>query len=259
MICHETALVHPEAEVDERVEVGPYCVVGPQVRIGGGTRLGPHVVIEGPCRIGCDNFFYGQAAIGTAPQDLKYRGERSQVVVGDRNVIREFCTINRGTATGGGTTRIGSDNFLMTQVHVAHDCVLEDRTILANAATLAGHVHIGSHATVGAFCGIHQFCRVGTHAYLGGYSVITRDVLPYIKTVGYRNEAKIYGINTIGLERKGFSPQAIADLKRAYRILFRSGLNLRDGVGRLRQEGPLRSEVEILVRFIETAERGVTK
>lgn len=259
MICHETAIVDPAAEIDDTVEIGPYCVIGPEVHIGGGTRLGPHIIVEGRTWIGRDNFFTAQSSIGSAPQDLKYRGEPTEVRIGDRNVIREFCTVNRGTAAGGGATRIGNDNFFMTTVHIAHDSVIEDHTILANAATLAGHVHVFSHATIGAFSGVHQFCRVGPHAYIAGYSVITRDVLPYIKTVGYRNEARLYGINTIGLERKGFSREIIADLKRAYRVLFRSGKNMGDAVRELRQAGRLLPETEVLVRFIETAERGVTR
>jgi len=253
---HPTAVVATTAELGSGVVIGPHCVIGERVRIGDDNHVGPGTWIEGPTEIGPRNRFFGPAAVGTDPQDLKYRGEESFLVIGEGNLIREFVTIHRGTAGGGLYTRIGNRNLLMTGVHVAHDCVVGDNVILANSATLAGHVWVGNGASVGAFSGVHQFCRVGEHAFIGGYSVITRDALPYLKTVGIRGEAKTYGVNTVGLERKGFSREAIEALQHAYRVLLHRGLSLRDAVQRIRDEGPLTSEVEHLLRFVETSERG---
>jgi UDP-N-acetylglucosamine acyltransferase len=194
--------------------------------------------------------------VGTDPQDLKYRGERTFLEIGDDNVFREFITLNRGTGEGHGATVIGNKNFFMAYSHVAHDCIVGDQVIMANAATLAGHVTVGSHSTIGAFSAVHQFCRVGPHAFIGGFSVITRDALPYIKTVGDRNQAKIYGVNTLGLQRKNFSEQAIAELKRAYRILFRSGMNTSGAISQARTMQWNAPEVEVLIEFMERSERG---
>jgi UDP-N-acetylglucosamine acyltransferase len=253
---HPTAVVSKDAVLGPGVEIGPYCVIGPMVEIGEGTVLGPSVVIQGPCRIGKRNHFSGHAAVGTDPQDLKYQGEETWLIIGDDNRVREFVTLNRGTATGKGKTRIGSGNLLMTGVHVAHDCEVGDRVIMANAATLAGHVLVQDDATVGAFTGVHQFCRVGVHAFIGGYSVITQDALPFMKTVGIRGEARTYGVNTIGLERKGFDATRLKALREAYRTLFRRGLRVVEAAAQLRQEGALTADVEELLRFIETSERG---
>lgn len=253
---HPTAVVSQDAVLGPGVEIGPYCVIGPKVEIGEGTVLGPSIMIQGPCRIGKRNHFYGHSALGTDPQDLKYRGEETWLIIGDDNRIREFVTLNRGTATGKGITRIGSGNLLMTGVHVAHDCEVGDRVIMANAATLAGHVLVQDDSTVGAFTGVHQFCRVGVHAFIGGYSVITQDALPFMKTVGIRSEAKTYGVNTIGLERKGFDAARLEALKHAYRTLFRRGLRVVEAVAQLRQGNTLTADVEELLRFIETSERG---
>lgn len=256
---HETAIVSPRAEVGEGVRIGPYAVIGENVRIGEQTFVGPHCVLEGPAIIGKGNRFLGQSAIGTPPQDLKYRGEESLVVMGDDNVVREFVTVNRGTAGGGGRTTVGNHNLLMTGVHIAHDCHVGTGTIMANAATLAGHVAIGDHATVGAFTGVHQFCRVGAHAFVGGYSVLTRDALPFIKTVGDRNQAKIYGINSVGLERKGFSKERIEALKKAYRWLFQKKLKVREALAKISGEGWLTEDVKILIEFMESSERGFVR
>jgi UDP-N-acetylglucosamine acyltransferase len=253
---HPTAIVSAGAELASSVVVGPYCIIGDLVQVGEGTAFGPSVVVEGPCRIGRNNRFIGQAAVGTAPQDLKYAGEPTLLEIGDDNVVREFVTLNRGTAGGGGVTRIGNNNLLMTCVHVAHDCHVADRVIMANAATLAGHVLVESDSTVGAFTGVHQFCRVGVHAFIGGYSVITRDALPFMKTVGIRNDAKSYGINTIGLERKGFDRLRLDALRAASRTLFRRNLRLDEAVERVRSEETLTEDVELLLRFVETSERG---
>jgi len=256
---HPTALISPRASLGEGISVGPYTVIGDQVVIGDSNRLGPHLVFEGPIRIGKNNHFTGHSCIGTPPQDLKYHGEPTELEIGDNNVVREFVTINRGTVGGGGRTTVGNHNLLMTGVHIAHDCHIGSHVIMANAATLAGHVDIGDHSTVGAFVGVHQFCRIGVHAFVGGYSVLTRDALPFVKTVGDRNDAKTYDINSIGLERKGFSADCIAALKKAYRTLFRKGFRLQEAIDRIRHEGPLTEEVEILLRFAETSERGFVR
>lgn len=256
---HPTAIVSPGAELAAGVEIGPYTVVGDRVRIGENTVIGPSCLIEGPTMMGRANRIYGHAAIGTDPQDLKFKGEETFLVIGDGNRIREFVTINRGTGVATSYTRVGSRNLLMTGVHIAHDCRVGNDAILANAATLAGHVDIGDHSTVGAFTGIHQFCRVGVHAFIGGYSVITRDALPFMKTVGVRGEARNFGPNTIGLERKGFSPDSLRALKATHRTLFHGGMKLKEALAEIRSSGPPIAEVEELLRFIETSERGVIR
>jgi UDP-N-acetylglucosamine acyltransferase len=250
-----TARIAPGAVLAKGVRVGPYSVIGPQVTIGEGTIVEPHVTIMGPTSIGAGNHVFPYASIGLRPQDLKYRGEDTRLVIGDRNVFREFVTIHRGTQGGGGVTRIGSDNLFMAYAHVAHDCVVGSQTIFANGATLAGHVEVHDYANVGAFSGVHQFCRVGQHAYIGGYSVATKDVLPYSKTVG--NRACVYGPNTIGLVRRGFSREAITAIRRAYRTLLQSRLNLSDAIARIEAEDPGTPETRLLLDFIRSAKRGV--
>lgn len=256
MTIHPTAVVDPSAELGPDVSIGPYSIVGPAVRIGRGTIVESHVHVHANAAIGESCRFSSFGSIASDPQDLKFRGEDSHVRIGDENVFREFVTVNRGTAGGGGETVIGDRNFFMAYSHVAHDSRIGNDCILANAATLAGHVLVEDHATIGAFSAVHQFCRVGPHAFIGGFSVVTRDALPFIKTVGDRNAARIYGINTIGLERKGLAREAIEELKRAYRTLFRSQLNTSEALARLRAEGWTAPEVGVLVKFIETAERG---
>ncbi len=250
-----TARVSPGAVLAKGVRVGAYSVIGPQVTIGEDTLVESHVTIMGPTSIGSGNHIFPYSSVGLRPQDLKYHGEDTRLVIGDRNIFREFVTIHRGTAGGGGVTRIGSDNLLMAYTHVAHDCQVGSHTIFANGATLAGHVEVHDFANVGAFSGVHQFCRVGPHAYIGGYSVATKDVLPYSKTVG--NRACVYGPNTIGLVRRGFSREAITAIRRAYRILLQSRLNLSDAVARIEAEGPHTAETRLLVDFIRSAKRGV--
>jgi UDP-N-acetylglucosamine acyltransferase len=250
------ARVDPAADLGAGVKVGPYSVVGAGVRIGAGTIVDSHVVIDGDTTIGRGNHLYPYASVGLAPQDLKYRGEPTRLEIGDRNTVREFVTLHRGTTGGGGLTRIGSDNLFMAYTHVAHDCLVGSHTIFANGATLAGHVEVGDYATIGAFSGVHQFCRVGIHAFLGGYTVATKDVLPYSKTVG--NRARIYGVNSLGLARRGMSPETIAAIRAAYRVLLQSRLNTSEAVARLESSTPLVPEVAELVRFIRTAQRGVT-
>jgi UDP-N-acetylglucosamine acyltransferase len=256
MNIHATAIIDPQAEIGSDVRVGPYCVVAAGVRIGNGTELGPYVSVQSGAVIGEHCRFYSHASVGSDPQDLKYRGEPTRLVIGDRNVFREFVSINRGSSHGGGTTTIGNDGLFMAYSHVAHDCHVGNHVIFANAATLAGHVTVSEHAQIGAFSAVHQFCRVGPHAFIGGFSVITRDALPFIKTVGPRNEAKIYGINTIGLQRKGFAENSIEELKKVYRMLFRSQLNTGDALARVREEKWTAPEVAVLIAFVESSERG---
>jgi UDP-N-acetylglucosamine acyltransferase len=254
----ETAVISPDAVLAPDVEVGPYAIIGPHVTVGAGSSIGPHVRIDGPTTIGERNRFVGQASIGTEPQDLKFKGERTELRIGSDNVIREFVTINRGTVGGGGITTIGSHNFFMAYSHVAHDCIIGSHTIFANNATLAGHVEVGDYTTVGAFSAVHQFCRVGDHAFIGGGSICTQDVLPYVKTVGNR-PAKTYGINNIGLERKGFQKETIEALQRAYRILTRSKLRLQDALDRIEAELSFHSEVRYFAEFIRASQRGVIR
>ncbi len=251
---HPTALVAAGAQVGAGTVVGPYVTIGERVRIGRDCRIGASCVIDGATDIGDGNEIFPMASIGLVPQDLKFGGETSRVVIGDRNVIREFVTIHRGTAGGGGVTTIGARNLLMAYTHIAHDCHIGNDTIFGNAATLAGHVLVEDFANVGAFSGVHQFCRVGQHAFIGGYSVVTKDALPFAKTVG--NRARIYGINTIGLIRRGFSPDTIAKLRRAYRCLLHS--NTSRALAQIEREPALQCpEVRYVVDFIRTSTRGV--
>jgi UDP-N-acetylglucosamine acyltransferase len=249
-----TARVAPQAVLGPDVHVGPYAVIGPQVRLGRGTVVEAHAVIDGDTVAGEGNHFYPFCSVGLAPQDLKYKGEPTRLVIGSGNTVREFVTIHRGTAGGGGLTRIGDHNLFMAYAHVAHDCQVGSHTIFANGATLAGHVEVGDYATIGAYSGVHQFCRVGPHAFMGGYTVATKDVLPYSKTVG--NRACIYGVNTLGLQRRGFAPETIAAIRQAFRLLVQSRLNTTAALARLEQERPV-PEVVNLVEFIRTAKRGV--
>ena len=258
MDIHPAAVVDPAATIQEEVEVGPYCVIGPEVKIGRGTRLLAHVYVEGPTTIGEYNIFYPYSTVGVAPQDLKYRGERARTVIGDRNQIREFCTIHRGTAGGGSLTSIANDNLLQCYAHVAHDCHVGSRCLLAHSATLGGHVTVDDCASVGAHCGVHQFCRVGTHSYIGGFSVITQDVLPY-SLVSAKREAESFGVNRIGLERKGFTKHQIQALRRAFRILLRSGLNTDQALARISAEVDETTELRVLREFIKRSERGFVK
>jgi UDP-N-acetylglucosamine acyltransferase len=258
MAIHPTAIVDPRARVAESAEIGPYCIVGAEVEIGPRTRLMAHVYLEGPTSIGEDNIFFPYSTVGVAPQDLKYKGERAETRIGDRNRIREFVTIHRGTQGGGLVTSIGSDNLLMAYTHVAHDVHIGDRTVLANAVTLGGHVTVGDWAIIGASTGVHQFCRVGRHSIIGGYSVVTQDVLPFSNTVSQR-EIKVYGANRVGLERRGFETPVVEALQTAFRLLTRSELNTSHAIERIRAEVPATPEVDELVGFIRSSERGVIK
>ncbi len=254
---HATAVVSAEATLAADVHVGPFAVVGPRVILEEGCIVGAHTVLSGPARFGARCRIHSHASIGGDPQDLKFKGEETKLEVGSDNTFREFVTINRGTAGGGGITRIGSHNFFMAYAHVAHDCLIGDYTIFANAATLAGHVTVEDHATVGACSGVHQFCRVGRHAFIGGYTVVTQDALPFVKTVGNRAEA--YGINTIGLERRGFAPETILALKKAWRLLAQAGLNTSQAVERIEAELSDVAECRYLAGFIRSSSRGIVK
>ncbi len=256
MTVHPTALVDHSAVISESARIGPYCTIGPGVSIGAETVLDAYVNIDRLTTIGERCHFYSHVSAGTDPQDLKYRGEATSLEIGNDNVFREFVTLNRGTAGGGGKSVIGDRNLFMAYAHAAHDSHMGSDIIMANAATLAGHVAVADHATVGAFSAVHQFCRVGPHAFIGGFSVVTRDALPYVKTVGDRNQAKIYGINSIGLQRKGIPEESIQQLKQVYRMLFRSDLNTGDAMKLVRERVWTAPEVATLLEFIESSERG---
>jgi len=258
MAIHPAAIVDPHARIADTAEIGPFCIVGPQVHIGARTRLMAHVYLEGVATIGEDNIFYPYSTVGVAPQDLKYEGERSETHIGDRNKIREFVTIHRGTNGGGLITEIGDDNLVMAYAHIAHDVRIGSHAILANGVTFGGHVTVGDWAVIGAHCGVHQFCRVGRHAMIGGYSVITQDVLPFSMTVSPR-EVKIFGPNKTGLERRGFSPSSIDNLHKAFRLLTKSGLNTTQAVERISNEVEIGPEIEELLAFIASSERGFVK
>ena len=249
------ARVAPSARLEPGVRVGPFSIVGPGVSLGRGSVLDSHVVIEGSTRIGEYNRFFPFSSIGLAPQDLKYRGEDTRVEIGDSNVFREGTTVHRGTAGGGGLTRIASSNLFMAQVHVAHDCRVGSHTILANSVALSGHVEVQDHATLGGLSGVHQFCRVGAYAFVGGATVATRDVLPFSLTVG--NRARFFGLNAVGLRRRGFSQEQLAALKQACRLLQASELTLAEALRRIETEAPMTDEVRMLVEFVRASKRGV--
>jgi UDP-N-acetylglucosamine acyltransferase len=249
-----SAIIHPGAHIGAGTIIGPHAVVGEHVRIGKNCRIGASSVIDGNTEIGDENEIFPFASVGLIPQDLKFKGEPTRLVIGHRNVIREFVTIHRGTAGGGGLTEVGDHNVFMASAHVAHDCHVRNHTIFGNAATLGGHVTVEDYATISAFSGVHQFCRVGKHAFIGGFSVVTKDALPYAKTVG--NRARIYGLNTIGLVRRGFSPDAVTKLRRAFRYLLHS--NTSRAIAQIERDPSLRTEeVAYLVDFIRTSSRGV--
>lgn len=251
------AVVHPDASLDEGVRIGPFAVIGPEVKIGSGTEVLSHAFVDGKVTLGRDNRIFPFASIGAQPQDLKYRSEDSEVVIGDRNQIRECATIHRGTEGGGMVTRVGDGNLFMAYTHVAHDCIIGNDVVMANAATLGGHVTIDDGAIIGGLSGIHQFCRIGSLAMVGGGSVVVMDVPPYTSAQGDR--ARLFGLNLIGLKRKGFSPESIDALKSAYRLIFRLDLKLEDAVERVRNGVTDCPEVRHLIDFIEASERGITR
>ncbi len=254
---HPTAVVSPGAELGQGVRIGPYAVIGDGVVLGARTSVGDHASVQGPAIFGEENRIFPHAALGFDPQDLKYRGEPTRLLVGSRNVFREFTTVHRGTPSGHRETVIGDDNYFMNYTHVGHDNRIGSRVVLANYAVLAGHVEVGHHAIIGAFNAIHQFCRVGPYAFLGAYTGCRQDVLPFCRTDGL--DAKTYGLNTIGLRRNGFSDERIEALQKAYRFLVKSKLNTSQALERIAAELPGQPDVEELVQFIRTSERGFIK
>jgi UDP-N-acetylglucosamine acyltransferase len=258
MSIHPTAIVDPAARIAESAEIGPYSIIRAEVEIGARTRLMGHNYVEGPTWIGEDNIFFPYSTVGVASQDLKYKGERAETRIGHRNRIREFVTIHRGTEGGGRLTEIGDDNLLMVYCHVAHDVRIGNHVILGNSVGVAGHVLIEDWADISPFSGVHQFCRIGRHAFVGPYSVIKQDVMPYSLTSS-KPELAVFGANCVGLERRGFDRSAIESLQTAFRLLTRSGLNTTQAIERIRAEVPPCPEVEEVIEFIRTSERGVIK
>lgn len=252
------AVVSPSARLGCKVRIGAHAFVGEEVELGDGCILDPHAMVRGPARLGRDNHLHSFSSIGGDPQDLSYKGERVSLEVGDANVFHEFCTVNRGTVKGGGITRLGSNNLIMAYAHVGHDSQVGSYVILVNSATLAGHVTVEDHATVGAFCPVHQFCRIGAYAYIAACTVITQDVLPFSKVVAPR-DTRCFGVNSIGLERQGFASERIQSIEKAYRLLLRSKLNTTQALEKMRGTLSHSEDVLSLIRFIESAERGVTK
>lgn len=258
MSIHPTAIVDPSAKAPASCEIGPYCIVGAGVELGENCRLRSHVVLGGPSKFGDNNEIFDFATVGGDPQDTTYRGEPTRLEVGDRNVIREYVSISRGTAKGGGTTRIGSDTLIMAYTHVGHDSQIGDHVMLINGATLAGHVTVEEWAVVGALCPVHQYVRIGAHAYVGGGTVITQDVLPYSMTSAER-DTHAFMLNKVGLQRRGFSAERVGKLHHAFKVLLASRLNTSQALEKLRAESDLGEDVELLVRFIQTSQRGVIK
>lgn len=254
---HESAIVSDSAQIGTDCHIGPFSTVGPEVKLGDNVKLTSHVVVDGDTTIGSNTEIFPFVSIGLGPQDLKYGGEPTSTIIGEGNTIREFVTIHRGTAGGGGKTSIGDNNLFMAQAHVAHDCQLGSDIIMANAATLAGHVEIADRANVGAYSGVHQFCRVGVEAFIGGYSVVVKDAPPFAIIQG--NHAKCYGLNRVGLKRRGHSKETIEKLNRAYHLLLSAKLNTSQAVERIREEITDCPEVDVLVNFIESSKRGIVK
>lgn len=251
------AEIDSKAKIAENVTVGPWTIIGPDVEIGSGTWIGPHAVIKGPTRIGKDNKIFQFASVGDDPQDKKYLGEKTFLEIGDRNVIRECCTINRGTVQGGGVTRIGDDNLFMAYVHIAHDCIIANQTIFSNYVGLAGHVTVEDYAIFGCYAAVHQFCTIGAHSFIARATMVTKDVLPYLLVSGYNAEA--CGLNTEGLKRRGFDAEAINQLRRAYKIIFRNDLTAMQAMEEL---APLVSEcaaIQPMIDALQKSERGIVR
>ncbi len=256
-MIHPTAIIDSKADIDSNVDVGPHSIIGANVQIGSGTVIGPHVVIQPHVEIGPDCHIFQFASIGAVPQALKFQGEETYVKIGRGTVIREFVTVNRGTGFGGEITEVGEENLLMAYVHIAHDCKTGRKVILANNATLAGHIVIEDFVTVGGLVAIHQFVRIGNYAYIGGKSAVVKDIPPYVIAAGDR--AKLHGLNNVGLKRHGFSQETLSSLKKAYRIIFRIGLTLNEAIERVKAEVEQVPEVNDLIRFIKSSERGITR
>jgi UDP-N-acetylglucosamine acyltransferase len=255
---HPQAIVAASAKIGKGVQIGAFAMVGDEVELGDGCAVHAHAAVQGPSKFGKNNVFHAFSVIGGDPQDYTYGGERTELVAGDSNIFREYVTVSRGTQKGGGKTSMGSENFFLAYSHVGHDCMIGSNTLFVNGATLAGHVTVEDFATVGAFCPVHQFCRIGRYAYVGASTVITQDVPPFSKIVTER-ETKSFGINTIGLERKGFSAERLQALKRAFRLLLRSKLNTSQALAEMRKTLADSADVQELIRFVEGAERGIVK
>jgi UDP-N-acetylglucosamine acyltransferase len=256
-MIHPTAIVHPRAKLAPGVSIGPYSIIGEHVEIGEGTTIGPHVVIEGRTRIGARNRILGSSALGGEPQDKKYAGEPTGLEIGDRNVIREFCTFNRGTVQDAGVTRIGNDNWIMAYVHVAHDCQVGSNAIFANGASLAGHVHVGDYAILGGLTGVHQFVKIGAHSMTAGATLLLQDLPPYVMAAC--NDCKPFGINAEGLKRRGFTEEQVAEIRRAYKTLYRSGLSLEEAKSAIAAQAEKEPALRILVDFLERSRRGIVR
>lgn len=256
-MIHPTAIIHPGARLADNVSIGPYTVIGEHVSIGAGTTIAGHVVVEGWTDIGRDNQIFQFSSVGAAPQDLKYAGQKTYLKIGDRNRIREFTTLNRGTAEGGGVTSIGNDNLFMAYSHVAHDCIIENHVVLANGATLAGHVVIESSAILGGLSAVHQFSRIGCHAMISGGSMVAQDIPPY--TVAQGDRARTVGLNLIGLKRRGFSEETTRGIKKAYRMIYRSGLRLEEALQKINEEVEQTPELDHFLNFIKDSQRGIAR
>ncbi|MBP8081110.1 MAG: acyl-ACP--UDP-N-acetylglucosamine O-acyltransferase [Arenimonas sp.] len=256
-MIHPTAIVDPGARIGANVAIGPYSIIGPDIEIGDNTEVGPHVVIKGHTRIGRDNHIFQFCSLGEIPQDKKYAGEPTRLEIGDRNTIREFCTFNLGTVQGGGLTSIGDDNWLMAYAHIAHDCHVGNKTIFANGASLAGHVTVDDWVIFGGFTGVHQFCRIGAHVITAASSLVLQDVPPYLMVAG--NTAQPYGIHVEGLKRRGFTSEAITELKRAYRTLYKSGLLLEEAKAQLADQARTAPDVQRMVDFLASSKRGIIR
>lgn len=256
-MIHPTAIIDSSARIAANVEIGPYSIIGPEVEIGEGTWIGPHVVIKGPTKIGKENKIFQFASIGEDPQDLKFKGEKTYLEIGDSNTFREFCTINRGTAQDKSYTRIGSHNLFMSYVHIAHDCIVGNHTIFANNASLAGHVIVEDHVIFGAFSGVFQFCRVGKYSFASMGALIDKDVPPFVKVFGCPAEAA--GLNVVGMQRRGFAADTMLNIKRAYKLLYRKGLTVKQALVELQAMVAECPEVQMFIDFIHTAERGIVR
>ncbi len=256
-MIHQTAIVHPGARLGANVSIGAYSIIGEHVQIGDNTEIGPHVVIEGHTTIGRDNRIFQFCSIGAEPQDKKYAGEPTRLEIGDRNVIREFCTFNLGTIQDGGVTRLGNDNWIMAYVHLAHDCQVGNHTIFANNAQLAGHCHVDDHAILGGFTVVHQFVRIGAHSMTGMGTILFQDLPPYVTAAG--NTASPYGINSEGLKRRGFTSEAVMALKRAYRAIYKSGLTLEEAKAKLEADLAKHPEYQLLLDFLAVSKRGIVR
>lgn len=254
---HPTAIIDSSAEIADGVSIGAYSVIGPDVIIGAGTWIGPHVVINGPTQIGCDNKIFQFASVGEVPQDLKFAGEDTRLEIGDRNTIREFATINRGTGVGGGVTRIGHDNLLMAYIHIAHDCIIGNHVILSNNASLAGHVTVADHVILGGFTLVHQFCAIGQHVFAGMGAAIAKDVPPYLIVTGA--PAEPHGLNKVGLKRRGFSEERLRQLSRAYKLLYRQGLSLEEASAQLQKLGEENEDVRLFADFMQQSTRSIIR